>query len=91
MSVKEKVLEILEQYEGHGLYREIEVNGEWKELEVGDEIEEILSRHRDIDSVWYDAEEMFENPSINIYSVSVVWKYKSGEVDMILNYRTYLC
>lgn len=87
MSVKEKVFEILEQYKEHGLYREIEVNGEWEELEVEDEIAEVLSKHRDIDSVWCDAEEMFENPGINIYSVSVVWKYKSGEVDMILNYE----
>lgn len=87
MSVKEKIFEILEQYEEHGLYREIEVNGEWKELEVGDEIAEVLSKHRDIDRVWYDAEEMIENPGISIYSVSIVWKYKSGEVDMILNYE----
>lgn len=87
MSVKEKVFEILEQYEGHGIYRGVEINGEWEEFEVGDEIAEVLSRHGDIESTWYDAEEMFENPGIDIYSVSIVWKYKSGEVDMILNYR----
>lgn len=87
MSVKAKIFEILEQYEEIGIYREVEINGEWEEFEVGDEIEKALSECDDIESVWYEAEEMFENPGIDIYSVSVVWKYKSGEVDMILNYR----
>lgn len=86
MSVKEKIFKIFEQYEDHGVYREIEINGEWEEVSLEEEIEEILSKEESVTDFQVEAESMFDNPGITIYSVSVVW-IENGKLEAILNYE----
>lgn len=86
MSVKEKIFKIMEQYEERGTYREIEINGEWEEISLEEEIEEILSKEKSITEFRVEAENMFTNPGIDIYSVSVVW-VENGKLETILNYE----
>lgn len=86
MSVKEKIFEIFEQYEEHGIYREIEINGEWKEISLEEEIEEILSKEKSVTEFRVEVTNMFDNPGIGIYSVSIVW-IENGKLESILNYE----
>lgn len=86
MSVKEKIFKIIEQYEEHGIYREIEINGEWEEVGLEEEIEEILSKEESVTEFQVEAANMFDNPSIDIYSVSIVW-IENGKLEAILNYE----
>ena len=86
MSVKEKIFKIMEQYEERGIYREIEINGEWEEISIEEEIEEILSKERTVTEFRVEAANMFDNPGIDIYSVSIVW-IENGRLETILNYE----
>lgn len=86
MSVKEKIFKIMEQYEERGIYREIEINGEWEEVSLEEEIEEILSKEKSVTEFRVEADNMFTNPGIDIYSVSVVW-VENGKLETILNYE----
>lgn len=86
MSVKEKIFKILEQYEEHGIYREIKINGEWEEVSLEEEIEEILSKEESVTEFRVEAANMFDNPGIDIYSVSIVW-IENGKLETILNYE----
>ena len=86
MSVKEKIFKIMEQYEEHGIYREVEVNGEWEEVGLEEEIEEILSKEESVTEFQVAATDMFENPGIDVYSVSIVW-IENGKMETILNYE----
>lgn len=86
MSAKEKIFEIFKQYEELGIYREIEINGEWEEISLEEEIEEILSKEKSVTEFRVEAENMFTNPGIGIYSVSVVW-VENGKLETILNYE----
>ena len=86
MSVKEKIFKIMEQYEEHGIYREIEINGEWKEVNLEEEIEEILSKERTVTEFRVEAANMFDNLGVDIYSVSIVW-IENGKLETILNYE----
>ena len=86
MSVKEKIFEIFKQYEELGIYREIEINGEWEEISLEEEIEEILSKEKSVTEFRVEAADMFDNPGIDIYSVSIVW-IENGKLETILNYE----
>lgn len=86
MSVKEKIFKIMEQYKELGVYREIEINGEWEEISLEEEIEEILSKEKSVTEFRVDAANMFDNPGIDIYSVSIVW-IENGKLETILNYE----
>lgn len=86
MNVKEKIYKILEQYEGHSPYREIEVNGEWEEISLEGEIEEVLGAAESITDFYVEATNMFDNPGIDIYSVSIAW-IENGKLETILNYE----
>lgn len=86
MSVKEKIFKIMERYEEHGIYREIEVNGEWEEVGLEEEIEEILSKEESVTEFQVEATNMFDNPGIDVYSVSIVW-IENGKMETILNYE----
>lgn len=86
MSVKEKIFKIMEQYEERGIYREIEINGDWEEVSLEEEIEEILSKEKSVTEFRVEAANMFDNPGIDIYSVSVVW-VENGKLESILNYE----
>lgn len=86
MSVKEKIFKIMEQYEERGIYREIEINGEWEEVNLEEEIEEILSKERTVTEFRVEAANMFNNPGVGIYSVSIVW-IENGKLETILNYE----
>lgn len=86
MSVKEKIFKIMEQYEERGIYREIEINGEWEEISLEEEIEEILSKEKSVTEFRVEATNMFDNPGIDIYSVSIVW-IENGKLETILNYE----
>ena len=85
MSVKEKIFKIMEQYEEHGIYREIEINGEWEEISLEEKIEEILSKEESVTDFQVKAANMLKNPGINVYSVSIVW-IENGKLETILNY-----
>ena len=85
MSVKEKIFKIMEQYEEHGIYREIEINGEWEEISLEEKIEEILSKEESVTDFQVKAANMFKNPGIDVYSVSIVW-IENGKLETILNY-----
>ena len=71
MSVKEKIFKIMEQYEEHGIYREIEINGEWEEISLEEKIEEILSKEESVTDFQVKAANMFNNLGIDVYSVSI--------------------
>ena len=86
MSVKEKIFKIMEQYKELGVYREIEINGEWEEISIEEEIEEILSKEKSVTEFRVEAANMFDNPGIDIYSVSIVW-IENGKLKTILNYE----
>ena len=86
MSVKEKIFKIMEQYKELGVYREIEINGEWEEISLEEEIEEILSKEKSVTEFRVEAANMFDNPGIDIYSVSIVW-IENGKLESILNYE----
>lgn len=86
MSVKEKIFKIMEQYKELGVYREIEINGEWEEISIEEEIEEILSKEKSVTEFRVEAANMFDNPGIDIYSVSIVW-IENGKLETILNYE----
>lgn len=85
MSVKEKIFKIMEQYEEHGIYREIEINGEWEEISLEEKIEEILSKEESVTDFQVKAANMLKNPGIDVYSVSIVW-IENGKLETILNY-----
>ena len=85
MSVKEKIFKIMEQYEEHGIYREIEINGEWEEISLEEKIEEILSKEESVTDFQVKAANMFNNLCIDVYSVSIVW-IENGKLETILNY-----
>lgn len=85
MSVKEKIFKIMEQYEEHGIYREIEINGEWEEISLEEKIEEILSKEESVTDFQVKAANMFKNSVIDVYSVSIVW-IENGKLETILNY-----
>ena len=85
MSVKEKIFKIMEQYEEHGIYREIEINGEWEEISLEEKIEEILSKEESVTDFQAKAANMFKNLGIGVYSVSIVW-IENGKLETILNY-----
>ena len=84
MSVKEKIFKIMEQYEEHGIYREIEINGEWEEISLEEKIEEILSKEESVTDFQVKAANMFKNSIIDVYSVSIVW-IENGKLETILN------
>ena len=86
MSVEEKIFKIMEQYEERGIYREIEINGDWKEISLEEEIEEILSKEESVTDFQVEAANMFDNTSVDIYSVSIVW-IENGKLETILNYE----
>ena len=86
MSVKEKIFKIMEQYGEHGIYREIEINGEWEEVNLEEEIEEILSKERTVTEFRVEAANMLDNHGVDIYSVSIVW-IENGKLETILNYE----
>ena len=86
MSVKEKIFKIMEQYEELGVYREIEINGKWEEISIEEEIEEVLSKERTVTEFRVETKNMFDNPGIDIYSVSIVW-IENGKLETILNYE----
>lgn len=86
MSVKEKIYKILEQYKGHSPYCEIEVNGEWEEISLEEEIEEVLGAVESITDFHVEVTNMFDNPGIDIYSVSITW-IENGKLEAILNYE----
>lgn len=85
MGVKEKIFKIMEQYEEHGIYREIEINGEWEEISLEEKIEEILSKEESVTDFQVKAANMIKNPGIDVYSVSIVW-IENGKLETILNY-----
>lgn len=85
MSVKEKIFKIMEQYEEHGIYREIEINGEWEEISLEEKIEEILSKEESVTDFQVKAANMFNNLGIDVYSVSIAW-IENGKLETILNY-----
>lgn len=85
MSVKEKIFKIMEQYEEHGIYREIEINGEWEEISLEEKIEEILSKEESVTDFQVKAANMFNNLGIGVYSVSIAW-IENGKLETILNY-----
>ena len=85
MSVKEKIFKIMEQYEEHGIYREIEINGEWEEISLEEKIEEILSKEESVTDFQVKAANMLKNSIIDVYSVSIVW-IENGKLETILNY-----
>lgn len=86
MSVEEKIFKIMEQYEERGIYREIEINGDWEEISLEEEIEEILSKEESVTDFQVEAANMFDNTSVDIYSVSIVW-IENGKLETILNYE----
>ena len=86
MSVEEKIFKIMEQYEERGIYREIEINGDWKEISLEEEIEEILSKEESVTDFQVEAANMFDNTSVDIYSVSIAW-IENGKLETILNYE----
>ena len=86
MSVKEKIFKIMEQYKELVVYREIEINGDWEEVSLEEEIEEVLSKERTVTKFRVEAANMFDNPGIDIYSVSIVW-IENGKLETILNYE----
>lgn len=85
MSVNEKIFKIMEQYEEHGIYREIGINGEWEEISLEEKIEEILSKEESVTDFQVKAANMFNNLGIDVYSVSIVW-IENGKLETILNY-----
>lgn len=86
MSIEEKIYSILEDYEDrHTIWREEEVNGEWECYEIDDDIAKILVEE-DIEYAHVEHTEMFDNPAITVYSVSVAW-IENGELKSILNYQ----
>lgn len=85
MSVNEKIFKIMEQYEEHGIYREIGINGEWEEISLEEKIEEILSKEESVTDFQVKAANMLKNSIIDVYSVSIVW-IENGKLETILNY-----
>lgn len=86
MNIKEKIFEIIKQYEGCGVYRDVKVNGEWEEVGLEEEIEETLGKEGNVTEFQVEVTNMFDNPSTDIYSVSIVW-IENGKLETILNYE----
>ena len=85
MNIEEKIYSILEDYEDrHTIWREEEVNGEWECYEIDDDIISVFDG-TDIEA-HVQHTEMFDNPAITVYSVSVAW-IENGELKSILNYQ----
>lgn len=85
MSIRDKLISILEQFEDTGTSFEIMVGGEYEEIHLEDEINKCFSSFN-ISEYEYSIDIMFENPSITIYSVSIVW-VENEKINSILNYR----
>lgn len=86
MSVEEKLYVVLNDYEErHTIWREEEVNNEWEYYEIDDDLMKIFNEEN-IENAHIEHTEMFENPGIITYSVSIAWIEK-GELCSILNYQ----
>lgn len=83
MSIYEQIMGVIEdwQYKQCGLY-DTDENTE-EEIGIEETIKEIFDKNGIIQYI-YSAEEMFENPSYEVNSVSVVW-LENGELQSILN------
>ena len=85
MSVENKLMKILEQFEDSGITIEIMVGGEYEEVILEDEINKCFSSFN-ISEYDYSIDIMFENLGITVYSVSIVW-IENGKMNHILNYE----
>ena len=85
MSVENKLMKILEQFEDSGITIEIMVGGEYEEVDLEDEINKCFSNFN-ISEYDYSIDIMFENLGITVYSVSIVW-IENGKMNHILNYE----
>ena len=85
MSVENKLMKILEQFEDRGTTIEIMVGGEYEEVDLENEINKCFSNFN-ISEYDYSIDIMFENLGITIYSVSIVW-IENGKMNHILNYE----
>lgn len=85
MSVENKLMKILKQFEDSGITIEIMVGGEYEEVILEDEINKCFSSFN-ISEYDYSIDIMFENLVITIYSVSIVW-IENGKMNHILNYE----
>lgn len=85
MSVENKLMKILKQFEDSGITIEIMVGGEYEEVILEDEINKCFSSFN-ISEYDYSIDIMSENLGITIYSVSIVW-IENGKMNHILNYE----
>lgn len=85
MSVENKLMNVLEQFEDRGTTIEIMVGGEYEEVDLENEINKCFSNFN-ISEYDYSIDIMFENPGITVYSVSIVW-IENGKMNHILNYE----
>ena len=85
MSVENKLMKILEQFEDSGITIEIMVGGEYEEVDLENEINKCFSNFN-ISKYDYSIDIMFENLGIKVYSVSIVW-IENGKMNHILNYE----
>ena len=85
MSVENKLMKILEQFEDSGTTIEIMVSGEYEEVDLENEINKCFSNFN-ISEYDYSIDIMFENLGITVYSVSIVW-IENGKMNHILNYE----
>ena len=85
MSVENKLMKILEQFEDSGITIEIMVGGEYEEVDLENEINKCFSNFN-ISKYDYSIDIMFENLGITVYSVSIVW-IENGKMNHILNYE----
>ena len=85
MSVENKLMKILEQFEDRGTTIEIMVGGEYEEVDLENEINKCFSNFN-ISEYDYSIDIMFENLGITVYSVSIVW-IENGKMNHILNYE----
>lgn len=85
MSVENKLMKILKQFEDSGITIEIMVGGEYEEVILEDEINKCFSSFN-ISEYDYSIDIMLKNLVITIYSVSIVW-IENGKMNHILNYE----
>lgn len=85
MSVENKLMNILKQFEDRGTAIEIMVGGEYEEVDLENEINKCFSNFN-ISEYNYSIDIMFENLGITVYSVSIVW-IENGKMNHILNYE----
>lgn len=86
MSVRDEIFEILSKADKEGyVYYEKKVNDELIECDIEDDIVGVFIT-AGIKEYNVEKECMFENPGINIYSISIAW-IENGKLETILNWE----